>query len=186
MKIDTTVLQKSYEQLFTVARGRPRYFSHTKKELEKPTERFISKLSEKFLLESLGPFFMKSYLAYHYKYFTEVQTTGGIGFIQVFSHAGLKRFLSRDIQYDYQLIELHQHFPTHTLGFTKQPTNYYHRDVNKALFVQRKEPLANCLLMTTLYHHRDQSCTLCREQLACKKLLIKNYPNIARERGYVI
>ena len=186
IKIDKKVLRLSHEFFVKKVTGSVKYYTTNLKTTETQGQKFLDLLTKRIPIESVGAYFLRNFLAFQYKYFTEVvKPKTQIPFTHIFGVASLERYFSRDRSYDWQLLELHHHFPEKRIGLKKPPPTYYARDLNKVVFSKHKEPLSQCLPLTTLYNHKDVSCIFCKAQSDCKKLLLSNYPNIARERGYV-
>ena len=149
---------------------------------------FFSFLQKKPSFHSFGVDFLSRYLSFQYNYWKGLDIKsfdGKLNFSFVYGPKAYERFKSRNIDFDYQL-GLGSFSATHInvllIKLKKEQTNY--QNPIKMMFHNTDRGFSTCLEQTTLYNHKEKSCSTCNFADDCKEILKKKYVNIYKERGY--
>lgn len=188
MEIDSGSLSKCFVYFYKQIYGCEIYWDKTSNGI---LDKFLDQLKKYYNFESLGVRFLTNYLCFQYLYWDYHIHHGkfkqSLRPNHLFGPSALKRFRERETQYD----TLWQ--SVYCITFTRiakvidyhEGFDYSERDPKKALFHNTEEGFDTCIQLTSLYNHKDTSCTLCKFQVECKRLLVRTYPRIARQRKYV-
>lgn len=191
LEINPKVLQKCFEYFIQQVENRPTYSFTLTDRWKKTSQTFLKELDKRYPIQSLGPVFLSNYLCFQYNYCRGQEGkvfSQSILFNQIFGKAPLLRYLNRDIEFDFVFQDFHDILSEVKIARVLRIKVEFQKSTSdpiRALFLNEEKGFTTCIEQTTLYDHRDKSCVFCNNATDCKKLLVKNYPRIARERGYV-
>lgn len=166
---------------------------NTKTELtDKITDKFLLTLEKKYSLSTLGLNWLWRYLVFQFLYWEDlviVSFNKKINFSYIFGEKALKRFFDRNSEFDFQL-EDNTLLIKYTYSLTQFQSLFNENDKSEELYnnpnrligLNTSNGLNNCLMLTTLYNPRDNSCVQCKFKDDCKTLLKLNYPEIYKSR----
>lgn len=185
MILTTSNIVKSYEFFYKKIYALPKYRITLTEIQEHLLVKYIDMLSKHYSIQSLGSLFLWKYCTFQYLYWKDLELKSfnkKVNFSYFFGEKALKRFLSRNQEFDWQLIDIDQQFKLLIEGSNKEFISY--RNPNRSIGLNTPTGLTNCIATTTLYDHKDLSCNMCIYKEECKELLRTNYLKIYKQRGY--
>lgn len=186
-------IQFSYQYFYQKVYSAPKYkFSYTETS-QKLVTKFLQFCDKKWKIQTLGENFLWNYLLFQFQYWDGLEIVSfnnKINFSFIFGEKAYKRYVDRDVEYDWQLQEsnlVSKYKITQddfSSLFSKSQSSVFYQNPTRLIGLNTLNGLNNCLEFTTLYDFKDVSCILCKYKEECKKLLETNYPDIYKSRNY--
>lgn len=160
---------------------------------ERIANTFISLLSEKINLSSIGVDFLYQYLNFQFLYWKNLTINSFDGKMKlsfIFGKKALERFLNRNREFDWQLEtnEIVSLIPKSHLRNQLSIKNNIEKSNKIESFYRKMNHnteigLSKCIIYTSLYQPKDQLCIDCIFKQNCQELLRVNYPKLYEQRG---
>jgi hypothetical protein len=172
---------------------------------EKVIHKFLDYVDKKYSLSSTGLDFLINFIESGFNlYFDATHLKYGVKSIQIewiigskaieryekIRHVDNKYFRKRrKIRQDIRL-RITDKFKATTIASQKAMSelltsgNVEFYEAEKQRYYNTGEGLAWCMINTTLYNHKSALCAACTNRNKCKQILLENYPNLYRKRGY--
>jgi hypothetical protein len=145
---------------------------------------FVILVNKKYGVYSVGDDFICKYFYFQYEYWKDLDISCFKGTVQpsyVIGKKAFKRWLDRDIEFDYKL-ELYPKQLTSLLQDERKCNLSKFEEQEKQRHYNTIRGFSHCIEKTTLYNRMSKLCFSCKFAKDCKEVQRVNYIKIFKER----